>query len=91
MGVTIIGVSFDDPSENLAWAEEEGFQFELWTDTDRTLALTYGAATTAAQSIASRKTVILDASGNWVLEYPVVNVGTSPSEVLEDCQKLFGN
>ena len=35
--------------------------------------------------------VLLDGNGDLVLEYPFVDVGTSPQEVLEDCEKLFGD
>ena len=86
----IIGVSFDQPTKNEAWAIDEGFQFDLWSDLDRTLALYYGAATSASQGSASRVTRILDANGDVVLEYKVSSVGTHPSEVLADCELLFG-
>ncbi len=86
----IVGVSFDEPEVNQAWAEEEGFSFDLWTDDDRTLALAYGAATSASQPYASRKTVILDAEGELVLVYDSVSVSAHPADVLEDCQILFG-
>jgi peroxiredoxin Q/BCP len=88
--VDIVGVSFDSPSENQAWALEEGFQFDLWSDDGRELALYYGAASSAGQAFASRITVLLDEDGNLLLEYPFVSVGTHPQEVLEDCQLLFG-
>lgn len=35
-------------------------------------------------------TRILDADGVLVLEYNDVDFGTSPQEVLEDCEILFG-
>ncbi len=85
-------MSFDAPATNAAWAVQEGFNFELWTDTDKTLALTYGAASTHSQPYADRITVILDASGNLVLNYlSDINVGTHPDEVYADCVKLFGS
>lgn len=85
-----MGVSFDSPAANQAWAEEEGYLYELWTDQDKTLALTYGAATSTSASVASRVTKILDADGVLVLEYDVSNIGTHPAQVLADCQLLFG-
>jgi peroxiredoxin len=88
--VQIIGTSFDDPATNLAWAQQEGFQFELWTDVARELALYYGAATSPTQGSASRRTYLLDADGTLILEYPAVIAGTHPADVLEDCQTLFG-
>ena len=91
LGVEIVGVSFDSPSRNSAWAEDEGFQFELWTDEDRTLAVTYGAANSTSARFADRVTVLLDADGNQLLEYEVSSIGTHPADVLEDCEALFGD
>jgi len=91
LDVKIIGVSFDTPTENEDWAVDEGFQFDLWSDTYRDLALYYGAATSPTQGSASRITKILDEDGNLVLEYPVVSVGTHPAQVLADCEILFGD
>lgn len=86
----IVGVSFDDPSDNAAWREDEGFQYELWTDDDRTLALTYGAAASASAAVPSRVTVLLDENGDLLLKYAVRDLGTHPASVLEDCEALFG-
>jgi len=88
--VVIVGVSFDSPEANAAFKSAQGFEFELWSDTDKTLALYYGAAASRTQSMAGRVTVILDAGGTLVLEYPLVNPGVHPQQVLEDCQVLFG-
>jgi peroxiredoxin len=86
-----VGVSFDPPSENEAWALDEGFQFELWTDEDRDLALYYGAAATPTTFAASRITMLLGADGTQLLEYTdAISVGTHPADVLSDCQQLFG-
>lgn len=83
-------MSFDTPSENQTWAEEEGFLFELWSDEDRELALYYGAASSQTAIAASRITMLLDDTGAQLLEYTGVSVGTHPAEVLADCQALFG-
>ena len=84
-------MGFDEPAVTEPWAIEEEFQYEIWTDDDRTLALTYGAASSSTQNSPSRITVILDEQGNLVLEYPSVNFSTSPGLVLQDCQALFGD
>lgn len=84
-------MSFDSPSENAAWSEEEGFTFELWSDLGRDLAQYYGAATSDTQSAAARITVLLDPLGELVLEYVGgVDVGTHPQHVLDDCRELWG-
>lgn len=88
----IVGVSFDSPADNLAWAQDEGFQYDLWSDLDRTLALYYGAAESAEDPKPIRLSVLLDTDGAVLLEYDVGSgFGTHPAEVLEDCQALFGD
>lgn len=86
----IVAVGFDPPSDTHPWAIDEGFQYEVWTDDDHLLALTYGAVSSTTQNSPARVTVILDENGDLVLEYPQVNFSTSPGLVLEDCQALFG-
>lgn len=89
--MTIVGVGLDDPEDNLAWAEEEGFLFELWTDEDKVLGVTYGALTGSRDSSVDRITMLLDAAGDLLLTYTeAINVGTHPADVLEDCEALFG-
>ncbi len=61
----------------------------MWTDTDKTLALAYGAADKPEQDRPRRVTVVLDAKGDLVLRYPEVGVGTHPEDVLEDVRVLF--
>ena len=87
----IAGVGFNPPEDNAAWAAEEGFEFELWTDDQRTLSIAYGAADDADAVAPARVTVILDADGELVLEYlSDIVVTTHPSDVLADCEALFG-
>ncbi len=86
----IVGVSFDPPAANAAWRADEGFAYELWSDLDRTLAMTYGAASSSSTAYASRVTVLLDENGDLALTYAISDLGTHPREVLEDCQALYG-
>lgn len=84
-------MSFDDPETNHEWSLDEGFAFELWTDDDKTLALTYGAASSSTQSAATRVTMLLDDTGTLILEYLTPSPASHPQDVLEDCQALFGS
>jgi len=89
--VSVVGVSFDTPESNASWAANEGFQFELWTDVDKTLAITYGAATSTDATFPMRTTRLLDSDGAVLLEYVQVDdINAHPSQVLADCQALFG-
>ena len=91
MNIQIIGVTFGDPGLNAYWIEDQGFQYEVWTDDNRELAIHYGAAEDANAFIPDRITRLLDADGNVLLEYNSVSTSTSPAEVLEDCQKIFAD
>ena len=83
-------MSFNNPASLSLWAENEGFQFELWQDQDKELAVHYGAANPSSL-VPSRVTFLLDKSGNVLLEYTKnIDVGAHPAEVLEDCRLLFG-
>lgn len=84
-------MGFDTPAENQAWAEDEGFAFELWSDEDKTLAVHYGAASSTAAAIPGRVTRLLDANGDLLLEYQVSAIDAHPENVLEDCRLLFGD
>lgn len=87
----IVGVSFDSPEENLAWAEREGFQYELWSDVDRELASYFTAIDSPEQATCNRVTKLLDCDGTLQLEYVGgIVVGAHPAQVLEDCAALFG-
>lgn len=89
--MTIVGVSFDTPQDNQDFIDHEGFEYELWSDQARELALHYGAATSANQGFANRVTVLLAGDGTLLLEYPVgADVAVHPELVLEDCQALWG-
>ena len=84
-------MSFDDYDDNQSWAKDEGFAFELWSDTDKTLALYYGSVAKSSAIVPGRVTRILNADGVVVDEFDDVSVSQGPQDVLEDCQLLFGD
>ena len=91
LDVQIVGVSFDAVAQLQSWAEQESFQFELWSDTNKSLALHYGAASSPNAWVADRISVLLDRNGEVLLTYmDNVSVGAHPKEVLDDCRILFG-
>jgi peroxiredoxin Q/BCP len=91
LGVHIVGCGFDTPEDNQAWAEDEGYEYEIWTDSNKTLALTYGAASSKSTSYPSRVTVVLDEKGMLALTYAVSSIGTHPAQVLSDVTQLYGD
>lgn len=85
-------MGFDSNEKMAEWAAEEGFQYEVWTDDERTLAMYYGAITSKSAGFPSRVTMLLDASGELILEYTEdVAFGTHPEEVYQDCLSIFGD
>jgi peroxiredoxin len=88
--VVIVGVSFSGPAFNANWVENQGYQYEIWSDDDRDLSLYYGAIASSIALFPNRVTRVLNENGELVMEYNNVNVNTSPAEVLEDCEVLFG-
>lgn len=89
--MTIVAVGFNTPEENTAWAEDEDYTFDIWSDDDdHTLALHYGAVASASARYPNRITRILGEDGYVLLEYNEVATGTHPQKVLDDCLILFG-
>ncbi len=87
----IVGAGLSSPQANQAWAEQEGYLYEIWTDDTRALGMTYGALDGPRDSGVARVTVVLDSDGTLLLSYlEDVVVGTHPGQVLADCEALFG-
>jgi peroxiredoxin len=94
LGVNIVGVSFNDASALDAWANDQDFLFELWQDTNKSLAIYYGAASSSSTFFPDRMTVVLNESGEQILRYgtdQASDVGAHPTEVLADLSALFGD
>ena len=90
--MVIVGASFNSTTDNQTFKDEEGFEYELWSDLGRELAIYYDAADSEAQNSADRRTVVLDSQGRQLLSYePSWDIGAHPQDVLEDCQTLFGD
>jgi len=88
--VQIVGVSFAETGTLQEWSDDQGFQYELWSDDAKQLAIYYGAAT-ASSFVPNRVTVLLDAEGNQLLSYSVGSIASHPRDVLEDARALFGD
>jgi peroxiredoxin Q/BCP len=59
----VLGVSFDAPEKNRAFAEKHGFPYRLLSDEDRTIGLAFGAAESAADGYARRYTFVIGPDG----------------------------
>ncbi|MCP4807431.1 MAG: redoxin domain-containing protein [Proteobacteria bacterium] len=90
MGVSIVGISFNTVADNQSWAEGEEFEFEVWSDDDKDLAVYYGAAKDDNAIWCDRVTFLLDEDGTVLLEYvDDIDAGVHPGQVLEDAQKFY--
>ena len=59
----MLGISFDTPAENRAFAEKQGYTFPLLCDTTRAVGLAYGACDTARDAYARRYTYVIGPDG----------------------------
>jgi peroxiredoxin Q/BCP len=59
----VLGISFDAPAANKAFAEKFGYTFRLLSDTDRRVGLAYGAAEKADDGYARRYTFVIGPGG----------------------------
>jgi peroxiredoxin Q/BCP len=82
-GVEILGVSFDDPKDNAAFAQAENFPYRLLSD-DGALAVQVGAATSRKQGYARRISYLVGPDGKVLQAYGSVSPSRHASQVLAD-------
>jgi len=61
-----------------------GFDYPLLTDSERVLAMAFGAADDEASAYAGRVGVVLDETGQVIKHYPAASARTFPLDVLKD-------
>jgi peroxiredoxin Q/BCP len=81
--VQILGISFDTPEENEAFAKKFDFDFPLLCDTSREVGLLYGACDRRDASHAKRISYVIDPEGRVAAAYPKVDAARHPEEVLQ--------
>ena len=80
----MLGVSFDTPSENEAFAKKFNFNFPLLCDTDRKVGVAYGAADAGSASGGARRIgVIIGPDGKVKQYFPKVSAQAFPAEALK--------
>ena len=88
----VVGVSFDTPQDNRAFAEQNGFPFRLLSDTERVAGAAYEtqrAPEEPSPEYAKRRTYLIDPEGEIRKAYRVTDIPGHPGQVLEDL-KAFG-
>jgi peroxiredoxin Q/BCP len=83
----IIGLSFDSTSDNQAFKNKFEFPFDLLSDTEKTVSVSFGAAK-SDQEKASRVSVLIGPDGKVAKSYATVNPAEHPGQVLNDIAKL---
>jgi peroxiredoxin Q/BCP len=87
-GVVLLGITFSPMDELRAWRDELGLGTDLLSDTERRVALAYGAATDPTQDKATRLSVLIGADGVVVRSYEKVDPARHADEVLRDLATL---
>ena len=59
----MLGISFDTPEENKAFAEKFGYTFPLLCDVDHKVGMAYGACKTPKDKYAARLTFVIGPDG----------------------------
>jgi thioredoxin-dependent peroxiredoxin len=80
----VIGVSFDAPADNAAFAKKNKFPFPLISDTDRKLGMAYGACDSPKDEYARRIAYVIDEQGKIAQAHPKVDARAYPREQLNN-------
>lgn len=90
-GCRIVGVSFDTPQENRAWAEAQNFGFTLLSDVDHRVGRAYQverAPDDQYHAFPLRVSYLIDAGGMIRKTYSVAGVTDHATEVLATLEAL---
>jgi peroxiredoxin Q/BCP len=87
LSLVIYGVSFDDPSTNAEFVEQEGFPFALLSDQDQTLAPKVGAKMFGVP-LPKRVSYVVGPDGKVLKVYDSVDPETHAAEVERDLRAL---
>jgi peroxiredoxin Q/BCP len=88
LGIEVLGVSYDKPEKNRAFAEKNSLPFRLLSDRDHELAKSVGAARSLIP-FAKRISYLVGSDGTVLKNYPDVDPKTHAQEVLEDYRTII--
>jgi len=94
MNADIIGVSYDTPEDNRAFADRFGFPYRLLSDPERVAGQAYGTARPEGHeryAVPRRFSYLVDPEGRVARSYVVRDVAAHPGEVLQDLRRLLGD
>lgn len=84
LDAVVLGVSFDAPADNKAFREKYALPFALLSDSDRAMAIAYGAADDKDAAVARRAACVVGPLGRIVSYYAKVDAKTFPATVQQD-------
>ena len=82
--IQIVGISFDEVDKNAAFAKKDDFKFPLACDTNREVALAYGACSDTRAQAAERISFLIDEDGKIARVYDQVDPRDHPAKVLAE-------
>jgi peroxiredoxin Q/BCP len=82
--IRLVGVSFDTPEDNAAFARKHQFGFPLLSDTDHAVATAYGACSAVDARYPDRVSFLIDEHGMIEKVYDQVDPRDHPARVLAD-------
>jgi thioredoxin-dependent peroxiredoxin len=82
--IRVVGVSFDSPEDNAAFARRYEFGFPLLSDADRSVAIAYGVCEGPAAAHPERVSFLIDEHGTIERVYDQVDPRDHPARVLAD-------
>jgi peroxiredoxin Q/BCP len=92
LNARIVGISYDDPTDNKAWSEMMNFDFPLLSDPDKEIGALLGVKRGKAHPLSMvprRVTYLIDPEGVIARSYDVGrNIVGHADEILADLEKL---
>ena len=82
--IKVVGVSFDTPEDNAAFADKHQFGFPLLSDTGHAVAIAYGACSGRDARYPDRVSFLIDEHGMIEKVYDQVDPRDHPARVLAD-------
>jgi thioredoxin-dependent peroxiredoxin len=82
--IRVVGISFDTPEDNAAFAEKHQFGFPLLSDSAHAIATAYGACTGTDARYPDRVSFLIDEHGMIEKVYDQVDPRDHPARVLAD-------
>jgi thioredoxin-dependent peroxiredoxin len=82
--IRVVGISFDSPEDNAAFARKYEFGFPLLSDSDHAVAIAFGACSGAGARYPERMSFLIDERGAIERVYDQVDPRDHPARVLAD-------